>query len=97
MVTDRQVRRLMKLIQSEATLAQAASKAGMDEKTARKYQRANQLPSQMRKPHRWQTRPDPFVEVWEEVEPILETDASVRCGGWAACPASIAPTACRRR
>ncbi len=68
----------MKLTQSEATLAQAASKAGMDEKTARKYQRANQLPSQMREPHRWRTRPDPFAKVWEEVEPILQTDASVQ-------------------
>ena len=35
MVTDAQVRRLMKLM--EDTLALAAAKAGMDEKTARKY------------------------------------------------------------
>ena len=78
MVTDRQVRRLMKLIPSEATLVQAASKAGMDEKTARKYQRANRLPSQMREPHGWRTRPDPFAEVWDEVEQILQTDATVQ-------------------
>ena len=37
MVTDQQVRKLMKLIQSDMTLAVAAAKAGMDEKTARKY------------------------------------------------------------
>ena len=37
MVTDRQYRRFMKLIQEERTLATAAAKAGMDEKTARKY------------------------------------------------------------
>ena len=36
MVTDRQFRRLMKLLKTEPTLA-AAAKAGMDEKTARKY------------------------------------------------------------
>ena len=37
MVTDAQVRRLMKLIRTEKTLAVAAAKAGMDEKTARTY------------------------------------------------------------
>ena len=42
MITDAQVRRLMKLIQTEETLAIAASKAGMDEKTARKYRDAEQ-------------------------------------------------------
>ncbi len=36
MVTDQQVRKLMKLIQSEKSLAIAAAKAGMDEKTAGK-------------------------------------------------------------
>ncbi len=63
MVTDQQVRRLMKLTQSEATLTHAASKAGMDEKTARKYRRANQVPSQTRKPRQGRTRPDAFEAV----------------------------------
>ena len=63
MITDAQVRRLMKLIQTEETLAIAASKAGMDEKTARKYRDAEQLPSQMKTEHTWRTRPDSFEEV----------------------------------
>ena len=42
MVTDAQVRRLMKLFQTEETLAIAASKVGMDEKTVRKYRDAEQ-------------------------------------------------------
>jgi len=46
MVTDRQYRRLMKLIQEEQTLATAAAKVGMDEKTARKYKDLEELPSQ---------------------------------------------------
>jgi hypothetical protein len=37
MITDQQFRRLMKLSQTEETLALAAAKAGMDEKTARKW------------------------------------------------------------
>jgi hypothetical protein len=45
--------------------AQAADKAGMDEKTGRKYARENRLPSQMKADHDWRTRKDPFEEVWE--------------------------------
>ncbi len=37
MVTDKQVRMLMKLRKTEKTLCFSASKAGMDEKTARQY------------------------------------------------------------
>ncbi|PIE01036.1 MAG: hypothetical protein CSA81_12950 [Acidobacteria bacterium] len=37
MITDHQYRRLIKLKQTENHLALAASKAGMCEKTARKY------------------------------------------------------------
>jgi len=68
----------MKLIQSEATLAEAAAKSGMDEKTARKYREANQLPSQMARRHEWRTRPDPYADVWEEVEPILQAEPTVQ-------------------
>ncbi len=51
MVTDAQVRMLMKLVQTEETLALAAAKAGMDDKTARTYRRAGQLPSQLQAEH----------------------------------------------
>ena len=39
MVTDKQVRILMKALHTEKSKATAAAKAGMDEKTARKYER----------------------------------------------------------
>lgn len=71
MVTDEQVRRLFMLINKEKTLAIAASKAGMDEKTARKYLKLEKLPSQVMKPHNWRTRKDRFEEVWQEVEPFF--------------------------
>src|SRR3954453_14026486 len=67
MVTDRLFRRLRKLIQTEDTLAQAADKAGVDEKTARKYRDSDPLPSQRRVPHTWRTREDPFQDVWTEL------------------------------
>ena len=72
MVTDTQVRRLMRLIQTEETLAIAASKAGMDEKTARKYRDTGQLPSQTKVEHTWRTRPDFFEEVWPDLQRMLE-------------------------
>jgi Mu transposase, C-terminal domain len=64
MVTDRLFRRLRKLIQTEDTLAKAADKASVDEKTARKYRDSESLPSQRRVPHTWRTRQDPFQDVW---------------------------------
>jgi hypothetical protein len=67
MVTDRLFRRLRKLIQTEDTLANAADKAGVDEKTARKYRDSDPLPSQRRVPHTWRTREDPFQDVWPEL------------------------------
>lgn len=72
MVTDQQVRRLTKLMQSEKTKSNAAAKAGMDEKTARKYMKIGKLPSEMTKEHTWRTRTDPFTEVWEQIQSELE-------------------------
>ena len=74
MVTDAQVRRLMSLIPKEETLAVAAAKAGMDEKTARKYRRSGQLPSGMKTEHTWRTRPNPFADTWPEVRSHLEVN-----------------------
>ena len=77
MVTDEQVRKLMKMNQTEVTQSVAAAKAGMSDKTARKYLRLGKLPSQNQKPRDWRTRPDDFAEIWEEIEEILKRDASV--------------------
>jgi len=75
MVTDQQVRILMKAIKTEKTLELASAKAGMDAKTARRYRRSGRLPREMKQPHTWRTRPDPFEEVWEEVRDKLEANA----------------------
>jgi len=71
MVTDQQVRRLMMLIGKGKSLTTAAAGAGMDEKTARKYERLGMLPSECRVEHTWRTRPDPFADVWEELSAKL--------------------------
>ena len=64
MVTDRQVRRLMSLCQTESSLQVAADKVGMHRETARKYRKIGKLPSELRTDHDWRTRPDVFAEVW---------------------------------
>jgi len=67
MVRDQQIRRLYKLSKIEETQEIAASKAGMDVKTARKYLRARRLPSEMKAERYWRTRQDGFAEVWPEI------------------------------
>jgi hypothetical protein len=72
MVTDNQVRRLRKLSNTEKNQEIAASKAGMDPKTARRYLGLNRLPSELPKERNWRTRPDPFSEVWDLVQQQIE-------------------------
>ncbi|HRK44525.1 MAG TPA: IS21 family transposase [Nocardioides sp.] len=71
-VSDAQVRKLMEEMIKHGKLGQAAMKAGMDRKTARKYVAAGKLPSEMKAPRDWRTRPDPFDEHWPEVQARLE-------------------------
>lgn len=77
MVTDEQVRMLMKRINQEDTLKVAAAKAGMNEKTARKYRKLGKLPSQIKSAHQWRTREDPFEEDWPWIEELLEYNAGL--------------------
>jgi Mu transposase-like protein len=74
MVTDRQVRRLMSLLQMGQSLQVCADKAGMDRETARKYRKAGKLPSAVKAPHGWRTRVDPFVLVWPWVVEQLSSN-----------------------
>ena len=71
MVTNQQVRRLFKLIQSEKDFGIAAMKAGMDEKTARKYREIGKLPSDLKQEHDWRTRKNPFEDVWDSIKAML--------------------------
>ena len=72
MVTDQQVRRLFKLNQVEKNFGIAAMKAGMDEKTARKYRGTGKLPSELKQGHTWRTREDPFEDVWDDIKSMLD-------------------------
>src|SRR2546427_12760487 len=72
MVTDKQVRRLRKLSNTEKNQEIAASKAGMDPKTARKYVALKRLPSEVDQERHWRTREDPFGGVWDQVRQLIE-------------------------
>lgn len=62
----------MEEMSKHGRVGQAAMKAGMDRKTARKYVAAAALPSALAKHTRdWRTRSDPFEEHWSEVEALL--------------------------
>lgn len=77
MVTDQQVRRLKMLLKKERTKAVAAAKAGMDEKTARKYEKLDKQPSDLKKIHDWRTRQDPFETHWEQIKELMEANAGL--------------------
>jgi ribosomal protein S21 len=67
----------MKFLETGDTLATAAAKAGMDQKTASKWRQSGQLPSEVKEPRDYRTRPDGFAKVWSEVEELLERDAAI--------------------
>ena len=72
MVTDQQVRKLFRLDREGLPRELAAAKAGLDPKTARKYRRLGKLPREVRRMERdWRTRPDPFADVWPQLEELL--------------------------
>jgi hypothetical protein len=77
LVTDKQVRRLFALVKTEGSQEIAAMKSGMDAKTARKYRRLGQVPSELPATPRWRTRRDPFTEVWAEIRELLEVNAGL--------------------
>jgi hypothetical protein len=45
----------------------ASLRSGMHRNTGRKYLRAGKVPSELRRPQKWKTRPDPFEEDWAEI------------------------------
>ncbi len=78
MVTDHQVRIVMKQLRSGETLALAAARGGMDVKTGRKYRELGTLPSECRAEHTWRTRRDGFGEVWDEIRELLEVNRGLQ-------------------
>jgi hypothetical protein len=62
----------MRELKKGRTQEQAAAKANLkSRKTAAKYERLGLLPSQLKKPRAYRTRPDAFAEDWPHIEQML--------------------------
>lgn len=73
-ITDHQVHKYMQH-RNRLTQVGAAAKAGISERSARRIEDAESLPSQREARH-WRTRKDPLAAVWDsEIVPLLQTDA----------------------
>lgn len=60
------------------TQEQAAARAGMSVRTVRAYERRGRLPSQLKQPRTYRSRPDPFAEDWPWVAAQLERDPALQ-------------------
>jgi hypothetical protein len=78
-ITDHQVRRYMDERRKGATQVVAAARAGLSERSGRRYERDPGLPSQRADGPRRRTRVDPLAEVWEsEIVPMLAAHPHLR-------------------
>jgi hypothetical protein len=76
--TDAQVRIIMREREKGRTQEQAAASANLrSRKTVAKYERLNQLPSELQQPRQYRTRPNPFLEDWPTIEKMLENAPSL--------------------
>lgn len=78
MKKDTEVKLYMQERRKGTTQRLAAARAGMSERTARKYEHAGQLPSAIKRPHDWQTRQNPFEQDWEWVVEQLKRDPALQ-------------------
>src|SRR5258708_17940010 len=75
---DTEIRLYLQERKKGMTQRVAAARAGIGERTARKYERAAALPSQLKPHHDWKTRPDPFEQDWPWVVSELERDPALQ-------------------
>jgi hypothetical protein len=78
MKNDGEVRLLIKERKKGAMQALAAARAGMSIRTARKYERAAELPSQLSVPRAHRTRTNPFAADWPWMLELLERDDALQ-------------------
>lgn len=78
MKKDGEIKLLLDERNKGASQKLAAARAGVSERTARKYEQAGKLPSQMKKPRMHRTRDDPFVGDWPWVEAQIRADPALQ-------------------
>src|SRR6266576_642687 len=60
------------------TQEQAAARAGMSVRTARAYERRARLPSQLKEPRTYRSRPNPFADDWHWIAQLLKDDPALQ-------------------
>lgn len=78
MKKDTEVKLYMQARRKGTTQRVAAARAGMSESTGRRYEQQGLLPSQLKRPHTWRTRVNPFEEDWPWVVAQLERDPALQ-------------------
>lgn len=78
MKTDREVEIMFRERAKGKAQEQAAARAGMSVRTARAYERRGKLPSQLKQPRTYRTRPNPFAEDWPWVAQQLTRDPALQ-------------------
>jgi transposase len=78
MKRDQEVLLMLRERAKGRTQTQAAARAGMSVRTARTYERRGQLPSQLKQPRSYRTRPNPFAEAWPWIVAWLEQDPALQ-------------------
>ena len=78
MKKDSEVEFYMKLRKKGLAQSVAAGRAGMSERTARKYEKAQALPSELKPVRTHRTRPNPFAQDWEWVVEQLKRDNALQ-------------------
>jgi hypothetical protein len=78
MKKDGEIRLLVEERCEGASQKLAAARTGMSERTARKYEQAGKLPSQMKVPRTHRTRENPFAADWLWVKDQLQRDQALQ-------------------
>jgi len=71
MIKETQYGNLIKEFSKSGEITMSSMKSGMTRKTGSKYLRLGKGPGELRKPHTWRTRNDPFADVADEIDKML--------------------------
>lgn len=71
MIKETQYRTLLKEFNKSGEITMSSMKSGMTRKTGSKYLKLGKSPNELRQAHTWRTRPDPFADVTNEIDEML--------------------------
>ena len=71
MIKETQYRTLLKEFNKSGEITMSSMKSGMTRKTGSKYLKLGKSPNELRQAHTWRTRPDPFADVTNDIDEML--------------------------